>query len=276
MANVSFYIGIVGNVISLLVFLSPIGTFKTVVKKKSTLNYKGLPYISTLLSTTLWCFYGVLNPDGLLVLTINGAGATLQLIYVILFLIYAPKEIKVKHMKLVAILNVGFFGTVIAVAYIAIDESFRLTFAGILCAGFTIGMYASPLSVMRTVIKTKSVEYMPFFLSFFLFINAGVWSTYAVLVKDYYILVPNSIGFVLGTAQLVIYGMYKKSSDALKKKAIEMESFDEEAQKNPSLNKGNSLPKPSLSRQYSVQKVIKTHSLDHPQSQKKFKTVDLF
>lgn len=39
----------------------------------------------------------------------------------------------------------------------------------------------------RTVTKTKSVEYMPFFLSFFLFLNAGVWSTYAVLVKDYYI-----------------------------------------------------------------------------------------
>ena len=28
---------------------------------------------------------------------------------------------------------------------------------------------------------------MPFFLSFFLFLNGGVWSVYAVLVKDYYI-----------------------------------------------------------------------------------------
>lgn len=39
------------------------------------------------------------------------------------------------------------------------------------------------------VIKSKSVEFMPFFLSFFLFLNGGVWSLYSVLVKDYYIAV---------------------------------------------------------------------------------------
>lgn len=41
--------------------------------------------------------------------------------------------------------------------------------------------------MQRTVIKMKSVKYMPFLLSFFLFLNAGVWTTYAVLVKDIYI-----------------------------------------------------------------------------------------
>lgn len=35
--------------------------------------------------------------------------------------------------------------------------------------------------------QTKSVEFMPFSLSFFLFLNGGVWSGYALLVKDYYI-----------------------------------------------------------------------------------------
>lgn len=39
----------------------------------------------------------------------------------------------------------------------------------------------------RMVIKTKSVEFMPFFLSFFLFLNGGVWSVYAVLVTDFFI-----------------------------------------------------------------------------------------
>lgn len=33
----------------------------------------------------------------------------------------------------------------------------------------------------------KSVKYMPFLLSFFQFLNGGVWSAYALLVKDYYI-----------------------------------------------------------------------------------------
>ncbi|OMO98649.1 SWEET sugar transporter [Corchorus capsularis] len=275
MASLSFIIGIIGNVISILVFASPIKTFWLVVKKKSTENYKGVPYITTLLSTSLWTFYGIINPDGLLVMTVNGAGAVFQLIYVTLFLIYAPKDKKVKTAKLVAILNVGFLGAVIAVTLLAIHGNIRLTFVGILCAALTIGMYASPLSAMRTVIKTKSVEYMPFLLSFFLFLNAGVWSAYSVLVKDIYIGVPNAIGFVLGSAQLILYVIYKnksgsaKSTEAMEeegsahlvKGGIEMHSLEEDLT-NRSLNKGKSLPKPHFNRQYSLQKIVKTLSLN--------------
>ncbi|KAF6165435.1 hypothetical protein GIB67_017917 [Kingdonia uniflora] len=187
MASLSFIIGLIGNIISMLVFLSPVGTFKRVVKKKSTESFKGLPYVCTLLSTSLWTFYGLLKPDGLLVVTVNGAGAVLQAIYVILFLIYAPKYTKVKYLKLVAVLNIGFLGLVVGITLFAIHGSVRLTVVGFLCAGFTLGMYGSPLVSMRTVIQTKSVEYMPFFLSFFLFLNAGVWCCYAVLVKDFFI-----------------------------------------------------------------------------------------
>ncbi|KAL7235256.1 hypothetical protein ACSBR1_018699 [Camellia fascicularis] len=96
----------------------------------------------------LWTFYGILKPGGLLILTVNGAGAVLQFIYVTLFLIYAPRDIKVKSMKLVAIFDVRFLGEVIAVTLLAIHGSLRFTFVGILCAALTIGMYAAPLAVM--------------------------------------------------------------------------------------------------------------------------------
>lgn len=69
-------------------------TFWGVVKKKSTENYKGVPYITTLLSTSLWTFYGLIKPD-ILVVSVNGVGAIFQFIYVTLFLIYAPKDTKV-------------------------------------------------------------------------------------------------------------------------------------------------------------------------------------
>ncbi|KAK8542383.1 hypothetical protein V6N13_137043 [Hibiscus sabdariffa] len=221
MATLSFIIGIIGNVISLLVFVSPIKTFWEVVKKKSTENYKGEPYITTLLSTSLWTFYGAIKPDGLLVMTVNGAGAILQLVYVALFLLYAPRERKVKTANLVAVLDVVVLGAVIAVTLLAIHGTKRLMFVGILCTGLTIGMYAAPLSVMRRVVKSKSVEYMPFLLSFFLFLNAGVWSAYAVLVKDIYIGVANGSGFVLGSAQLVLYVMYMNKSEAIKEEEEE-------------------------------------------------------
>lgn len=71
------------------------GTFWRIVKKKSTDDFAWLPYAATLLSTSLWSFYGILKPGGLLIVTVNCAGTVLEAIYVILFLIYAPKATKV-------------------------------------------------------------------------------------------------------------------------------------------------------------------------------------
>ncbi|XP_074263450.1 bidirectional sugar transporter SWEET17-like [Silene latifolia] len=278
-ASLSFIVGILGNIISLLVFASPIRTFQKIIVKKSTENYKSLPYISTLLSTSLWTFYGYLKPGGLLIMTVNGAGTVLQLIYITLFIIFATKEKKIKTLIALGVLNIGFVGVVIAVNLLAIHGSLRITVVGSVCAALTIFMYASPLTAMRTVIKKKSVEYMPFFLSLFLFLNAGVWSVYSVLVKDYFMGVPNGIGFVLGSTQLILYTIYKnkaepiKSMDKITSAEIKEGSghvviglTDEEKEAtnnsdklpNKTLGKGNSdpNPKPGLTRQISSLPVI--------------------
>ncbi|KAK3147289.1 hypothetical protein QOZ80_3BG0280530 [Eleusine coracana subsp. coracana] len=253
MADPSFFVGILGNIISILVFTSPIATFRRIVKNRSTEDFKWLPYATTLLSTSLWTFYGLLKPGGLLVVTVNGAGAALQATYVTLFLVYAPRETKAKMLKVVLAMNVGFLAAVVVVTLVALHGGARLLAVGVLCAALTIGMYAAPLSAMRMVVKTRSVEFMPFSLSFFLFLNGGVWSAYAVLVKDLFIGIPNAVGFVLGTAQLVLYMVYrkKKPSAAGKNKEDEeegvaglMEMAAAQQRRGRPLNKGLSLPQP--------------------------------
>lgn len=266
MASLSFIVGIIGNIVSILVFASPIKTFWWVVKKKSTEDYKSVPYITTFLSTSLWTFYGVLKPGGLLIATVNGAGAVLQLTYVILFITYAPKDKKIKTAKLAGLLDIGLLGTVIVVSLFAIHKSgLRLTFIGFICAGLTLGMYGSPFFAVGIVIKTKSVEYVPFLLSLFLFINGGVWSVYALLVKDFFVGMPNAIGFVLGSAQLILYAIYKKKSastedtmeeegqGSMKKESTEMQSLDGDK----SLSKSGG----SLGSQKSLQKIVRNLSL---------------
>nr|POE45350.1 bidirectional sugar transporter sweet16 [Quercus suber] len=188
MASLKFIIGIIGNITAVLVFASPIKTFWWVVRKKSTENYSGVPYVATLLNVCLWTFYGHLKPGGLLLETVNGIGIVLQLIFVTLFLIYAPKDMKVKTAYMVGIFNVVFPGSVIAITLLSIHErNKQLTIIGILCVGLAVGMYASPLLSMKTVIKTKSVKYMPFSFSFFLFVNAGIWCGYSILTKDCFV-----------------------------------------------------------------------------------------
>uniref|UniRef100_A0A1D1YG29 Bidirectional sugar transporter SWEET16 n=1 Tax=Anthurium amnicola TaxID=1678845 RepID=A0A1D1YG29_9ARAE len=283
MADPSFAVGVVGNVISILVFASPIGTFWRVFKKKSTENFKGLPYVITLLSTSLWTFYGLLKPGGLLVVTVNGTGSVLQAAYVTLFLMYAPKDVKVKTARLVALLNVGFLGAVILVTRLAIHGNMRLLVVGSMCSALTVGMYASAMAAMRTVVKTKSVEYMPFSLSFFLFLNGGIWLVYAVLVRDHFIGVPTAIGFVLGSLQLTLYAMYYRRQAPPPKGAAGGQAGEEEegwshivrqlemgeygngdaaaAAQQRHLNKGRSLPKLSVPHQQSLTKIARSVSL---------------
>ena len=69
-------------------------TFLRIMRKKSTEDFNSLPYICTLLSTSLWTYYGLIKPSGLLISTVNGAGALMETVYVILFIIYAPKELR--------------------------------------------------------------------------------------------------------------------------------------------------------------------------------------
>ncbi|CAD5328061.1 unnamed protein product [Arabidopsis thaliana] len=199
MAEASFYIGVIGNVISVLVFLSPVETFWKIVKRRSTEEYKSLPYICTLLGSSLWTYYGIVTPGEYLVSTVNGFGALVETIYL-------------KTVVVVAMLNVFFpIAAIVATRSAFEDEKMRSQSIGFISAGLNIIMYGSPLSAMKTVVTTKSVKYMPFWLSFFLFLNGAIWAVYALLQHDVFLLVPNGVGFVFGTMQLILYGIYRNA-----------------------------------------------------------------
>ncbi|KAK9146770.1 hypothetical protein Sjap_006673 [Stephania japonica] len=72
-----------------------------------------------------------LKRRGLLIMTVNGIGAVLQANYVTLYLIYAPKEKRIKYFKLVAILDVGCLALVILVVLLAFQQNFRIAIVGL-------------------------------------------------------------------------------------------------------------------------------------------------
>ncbi|KAI3703489.1 hypothetical protein L1987_73602 [Smallanthus sonchifolius] len=215
MVDAGFVVGILGNIISIMSFASPIAQFREIVKRKSAENYNGTPYVATLLSCSLWILYGLLDPDdGLLIVTVNTAGATMQALYLVLLFIYSSKEKRVQYFGFV-VLDIVLFGMVLAFTLVAFGEGSRRTFTGVLCATFTLMMYAAPLAALRTTIKTKSVEYMPILLVFSLFLNGCVWFTFALMVTDIFVIVPNALGILLGSIQLIVYLKYRNSTPVL-------------------------------------------------------------
>ncbi|WOL08367.1 bidirectional sugar transporter SWEET4-like [Canna indica] len=207
-------VGIIGNVISLGLFLAPVPTFVRICKKRSVEEFSPMPYLATMLNCMVWVVYGlpIVHPHSTLVLTINGAGLFIELAYLLLFIIFSKGG---KRLKVIA-LFIAEIVFIIALAIIVITVVHtwqrRSMIVGIISVVFCIGMYVAPLSVMRMVIQTKSVEFMPLTLSVVGFLNGVCWTTYALIRFDLYITIPNSVGTLFAVAQLVLYAVYYKST----------------------------------------------------------------
>ncbi|KAL4565402.1 hypothetical protein LXL04_029496 [Taraxacum kok-saghyz] len=207
-------VGIIGNVIALILFLSPVPTFIQIVKKGSVEQFSAVPYLATFINCGIWVLYGlpVVHPHSLLVITINGTGFVIETVYLLLFLIYSDRKQRIKVL-LIAVAELVFLGVLSAlVLTVAHTTKVRSDIVGSIAIVGNIMMYAAPLSVMKLVITTKSVEYMPFFLSLFSTLNGISWTIYALIRFDPYIVIPNGLGSLLGVTQLILYAAFYKST----------------------------------------------------------------
>ncbi|KAG9136223.1 hypothetical protein Leryth_003823 [Lithospermum erythrorhizon] len=210
--------GILGNMVSSMVFLAPLPTFYSIYKKKSTQGFQSIPYVVALFSAMLWLYYASLKPNTLLV-TINTFGLFIETIYIGFFLFYADKKIKMETIKVLGLLVVAGFGLIVGLTHFLVKEVVtRGVIVGWMCLILSLCVFVAPLGILRQVLRTKSVEYMPFLLSFFLTISAVMWFFYGLLLKDYNIWIPNVLGFSFGILQMVLYVIYKDNKKVIEEK----------------------------------------------------------
>uniref|UniRef100_A0A804R516 Bidirectional sugar transporter SWEET n=1 Tax=Zea mays TaxID=4577 RepID=A0A804R516_MAIZE len=184
-------------------------TFYRVYAKKSTESFQSVPYVVALLSATLWLYYALLSTD-LLLLSINTVACVAESVYLAVYLAYAPGPAKAFTLKLLCAINMGLFGAMVAfLQFYVVDTQRRVSIAGGVGAAFALAVFVAPLAIIRRVMRTKSVEFMPFWLSFFLTVSAVVWFFYGLLIKDFFVAMPNVLGLLFGLAQMVLFFVYR-------------------------------------------------------------------
>eukprot|EP00573_Skeletonema_grethae_P004062 CAMPEP_0201704982 /NCGR_PEP_ID=MMETSP0578-20130828/44485_1 /ASSEMBLY_ACC=CAM_ASM_000663 /TAXON_ID=267565 /ORGANISM="Skeletonema grethea, Strain CCMP 1804" /LENGTH=284 /DNA_ID=CAMNT_0048193123 /DNA_START=156 /DNA_END=1007 /DNA_ORIENTATION=- len=77
-----------------------------------------------------------------------------------------------------------------------------------------IFFYAAPLSTITAVIRTKNSASIHFWTMAMNTSNAFFWCVYSLAIQDYYILIPNGLGFLFGLIQVALYQCFPRS-DAL-------------------------------------------------------------
>ncbi|KAL1299798.1 hypothetical protein AAHE18_18G133600 [Arachis hypogaea] len=157
--------GVAGNIFAFGLFVSPIPTFRRIIRNGSTEMFSGLPYIYSLMNCLICMWYGT----PLISTDIGNDG------------LFDRSSVSVRM-----------FGLLLAV----------------------IGVFVIILvgSLQKLVIQTKSVEFMPFYLSLSTFLMSPSFLVYGLLNEDLFIYVPNGIGTVFGILQLVLYFYYESKS----------------------------------------------------------------
>ncbi|XP_061349534.1 bidirectional sugar transporter SWEET14-like [Gastrolobium bilobum] len=207
-----FAVGILGNIVSFICFLAPVSTFYRVCKKKTTEGFQSVPYVAALFSAMLWIFYAYIKKGEILIITINSFGCLIETIYLVIYMTYCSKNARIFTLKLIFLFNLGgIFLVVLLTHVLAKERTARVELLGWICVVLSTSVFAAPLSIIRVVIRTKSVEFMPFTLSFLLTVSAITWMAYGILLRDIFVTLPNIVGIAFGTIQMVLYAIYRKN-----------------------------------------------------------------
>ncbi|XP_021291822.1 bidirectional sugar transporter SWEET3 [Herrania umbratica] len=207
-------VGIMGNASSLLLYAAPILTFSRVIRKRSTEDFSCIPYIGALLNCLLYTWYGLpvvsYKWENFPVVTINGLGIILELSFIFIYFWFASTRGKIKVGVVTTPVILVSCITAIISAFVFHDHHHRKAFVGTVGLVASVAMYCAPLVAVKQVILTKSVEFMPFYLSLFSFLASVLWLAYGLLSHDLLLASPNLVGCPIGVLQLVLHCKYRK------------------------------------------------------------------
>ncbi|XP_065909210.1 sugar transporter SWEET1-like [Dysidea avara] len=198
-------VSLLAIVFTVAMFSSGIYTCHKIHVSKSTGVIPHLPFVSGILNCALWLAYGSFKDDGT-VMTVNFIGLVLYLCYIVVYFVYTTNKSEVKMHTGVAFLVI--MAVIVYSNYFINDNDAVLFRLGLLCNFFTVLFFASPLSTMAEVFKTKSTESMSFPLSILSLFVTFLWVIYSYLVDDVFIKIPNFLGLLLALVQLMLFAMY--------------------------------------------------------------------
>eukprot|EP00519_Triparma_laevis_P007154 CAMPEP_0182499928 /NCGR_PEP_ID=MMETSP1321-20130603/8028_1 /TAXON_ID=91990 /ORGANISM="Bolidomonas sp., Strain RCC1657" /LENGTH=232 /DNA_ID=CAMNT_0024704183 /DNA_START=94 /DNA_END=792 /DNA_ORIENTATION=+ len=190
-----------------------------IINTKSVEKFSPDPYIISVINCGSWVAYAIVTPDRQAPLITNLIGTAVNIIYVLVFAFNNPiqpdfrRKVFGASVFMAAVLTIVFLVIPNAGDWGKSDAKVESSVLGTVSDVFNVLMYAGPLTIMSTVIKTKSVEYMPLALTIGTSFCSFTWLWYGFVVKDPYIIIPNGGGALLCVCQIILYTTYCNTAE---------------------------------------------------------------
>lgn len=190
---------------------------------------------STSAFSFLWTAYGLLIQQSK-IWTTNSVGLVLGLFYFLRFIKFSPPKAPTlpgsirQHAQAVSAIVLGTFGWCAACYFTSQTASTWPTQAAKLIGNAAVAlclvMFASPLSALKTVLKTNSAKSIPLPFTMATVLNCFLWSVAGLKdFHDFNVYFPNLVGLGLGLTQAglkLIYGDGPKPTMTKAESAVEL------------------------------------------------------
>jgi len=204
------FVSVTATISTVINFLTGLQVIRGHSRKGTTGEASGLPFIAGALNCSVWLKYGLLINDTPMTY-VNTIGTTLLTSYAFFFYVYSPYKTSVLRQIIFAI---GFFLTLCF--YVdRMDEALGHAryVLGLVGSSLAVSFYGSPLASLAHVIRSRSSDVLPFPIILSSFVVSGQWWLYGIILNDNFVKIPNCMGWVLASFQLLLFVYYPANSN---------------------------------------------------------------
>jgi solute carrier family 50 protein (sugar transporter) len=193
-------------------FCSNLQAIAAVRKAKSTRGQSANSLYGTLLNCLWWFCYGVLI-DNSSVLACNGVGLAIAVWGLQTFAAFATTSQEGSTTRNVSlIIGAGSLGAVWGLNT-WLTHATCVAIVGLVASGGSVVLFSAPLASLREIVSKKDASVLTPLTLFFSLATAGLWTLYALLIGDGFMLVPNGLGLLVSIAQLWLFVTYHKPAE---------------------------------------------------------------
>mmetsp|Transcript_13992 Transcript_13992/g.30254 ORF Transcript_13992/g.30254 Transcript_13992/m.30254 type:complete len:297 (-) Transcript_13992:751-1641(-) len=191
-----------GNLIGVIMLLSPIKAVWNIRKEGKLGDINPLPYPMTAINCLGWVIYGAVVRDPLII-PANIVGVLFGMLATTTA--YPACSRKMQDVLQVLLAASGLYYCLLSILHTyALDAHGQKEMWGLSCVLILMIYYTIPLSTLLHIIRTRNAAsiYLP--LAATAILNGGLWTIYGLAVQDINIWGPNVLGVALGVVQVVV------------------------------------------------------------------------
>ena len=196
-------------------FTSPLKIAQEIRLNKATGSYSAIPYLAMVLNCLVWLLYGCSLGMKTIIIP-NAIGVFVACVTLSTFKnnVAQERQTAVNRQYLTA---AALCAVLLCWAHLHPVPPFGNSQArlGLLGAGLSISMFASPFATIRQVIAEKDSASLPVPMVVMSTLATLFWSLFGQATGDMFILVPNVLGLAFSLVQLTLTGIYPRQADTV-------------------------------------------------------------